>query len=170
MQRLLQLTIDMTDNALHAVCGEPFIRECQEELLIAVELSEKDNEKADVKKIHQNIDYCVENNIEIWYPIGSVFTKIQFESGNCKKPTYYFNKLYVPFNDERVLVKPKGNYAILNHKGSYESLPLSYEKLRTYIVEKKRSVIGSVYEHEMLNFMATCNSNGYVIQIAVQIE
>lgn len=170
MQKLLQSTIDMTDHALHAVCGEPFIRECVKEILMAVELSQKDDEKSDVKKIYQNINYCVEHNIEIGYPIGSVFTKTQFESGYCKKPAYYFNNLYGPCNDERALIKPKGTYAMINHQGSYENLLVSYEKLRTYIAQNNRTVIGNVYEYEMLSFMATGDSNGYVIQIAVQIE
>lgn len=170
MQRLLQSTIDMTDHALHAVCGEPFIKECEEEALVAVELSENDNEKVEVKKIYQNINYCVEHNIEIWYTFGSIFTKTQLESGNYKKPAYYFNKLYGACNDERVMVKPKGNYAMINHKGSYESLPVSYEKLKTYIAQNDRTVIGNAYEHELLSFMATGDPDGYVIQIAIQIE
>jgi hypothetical protein len=35
-----------------------------------------------------------------------------------------------------------------------------YEKLKNYIAENSRTVVGNAYELELLSFMATADSNG----------
>jgi effector-binding domain-containing protein len=67
-------------------------------------------------------------------------------------PDYYSNKISYKHNSELLYIKPKGNYLIMNHKGSYESLPASYEKLKSYIAASNLTITGNAYEYELLSY------------------
>lgn len=169
MQRLLQSTFNMTQTALQAVCKVPAIEEGNEEYLMTVALSSQGIEKEDVKKIGDHFDYCAVHHIEYEYPVSTIITKSHLEQGIYDKPDYFFNKLRHKYNDERVHVKPKGQYAIINHKGSYGSLPASYEILHNFIVQQHMTIIGNAYEQEVLSYLSVGNSADYVINIAIQV-
>ena len=57
---------------------------------------------------------------------------------------------------------------MLNHKGSYETLCHSYSVLKDYIKKTGLQITGNSYEHELLNYLATGESDNYVIEISIQ--
>lgn len=170
MQKLLQSTFDMTEDALNVVCNVPIIKECDEEYLIAVALSSKGIEKEDVRKIGEHFDYCSTHHIEYEYPVGSIISKDHLRKGIYDKPNYFFNKLIGSLEDERVHIKPKGQYAIICHKGSYGMLPKAYKILCNYIKEQHMIIIGNAYEQEILSYLAVKDSAEYIIRISIQVD
>ena len=168
MQRLLKGAIDNTDRALHVNCGEPWVEECEEEYFIAVRLSKEGGEKDHVRKIYGIFDYCDEHHIEYDFYIGAIICKTNLEEG-FYDPDYYCNKISHKHNGELLYIKPKGKYVIMNHKGSYESLPASYEKLKSYITDSNLAITGNAYEYDLLSYIAVGDPEKYVIQIAIQI-
>lgn len=170
MQKLLQSTFDMTEDALNVVCNVPIIKECDEEYLIAVALSSKGIEKEDVRKIGEHFDYCSTHHIEYEYPVGSIISKDHLRKGIYDKPDYFFNKLIGSLEDERVHIKPKGQYAIICHKGSYGMLPKAYKILCNYIKEQHMIIIGNAYEQEILSYLAVKDSAEYIIRISIQVD
>ncbi len=173
MERLLQATYDMIENALHVVCNVPFIEEFDEEYLITVALSSEGIEKEDVKKMGEHFDYCAVHHIEYEYPVGAIISKSHLIQGIYDKPDYFFNKLTNKLtdrlNDGRVHIRPKGKYAVINHKGSYGMLPKSYKILCNYITEQHMTIMGNAYEQEILSYLAIKNSDEYVIRITIQV-
>ncbi|MCR8658650.1 MerR family transcriptional regulator [Paenibacillus endoradicis] len=168
MQRLLQGAIDNTQRALQVNCGEPWIEECEEEYFIAVKLSKDSSEKDHVRKIYQIFDYCDEHNIDYDFPIGSIINKTSLEEG-VYDPDYYCNKISYRHNNKLLYIKPQSKYLIMNHKGSYESIPASYKKLMSYIADNNLTITGDSYEYELLSYLAVGDPDKYVIQIAIQI-
>lgn len=168
MQRLLQGAIDNTDRALHVNYGEPWVEACEEEFFLAVKLSKENGEKDHVRKIYRIFDYCDEHNIEYDFPIGSIICKTNLEEG-IYDPDYYCNKIGYKHNTDLLYIKPKGKYVIMIHKGSYESLPASYEKLKSYITANHMTITGNAYEYELLSYLAVGDPEKYVIQISIQI-
>lgn len=169
MQRLLQGAIDNTELALHVECGRPWVEECEEEYFIAVRLSKDGGEKDHVKKIYKIFDYCDEHQIDYDFPIGAIICKTSVEDG-VYDPDYYTNKINYKHKCELLHIKPKGTYCIMNHKGPYEALPESYEKLKSYIASNNLSIMGNAYEYELLSYLAVGDPDKYVIQIAIQIH
>ncbi len=173
MERLLQTTYDMVENALNVECYIPSIEELDEEYLITVALTSEGIEKQDVQRMGEHYIYCTVHQIAYEYPVGTIITKSHIEQGIYNKPDYYFNKLTDrltdSINNERVHIRPKGKYAVINHKGSYGSLPESYEILCNYIKEQHMTVVGNSYEQEILTYLAIKNSDEYIIRIAIQI-
>lgn len=170
MGKLLQATYNMTENAMNVVCNVPFIQELEEEYLITVALSGEGIEKEDVKNMGEHFDYCADHHIEFTYPSGIIISKDHLEREIYDKPEFFFNKLVKKQKGDKVHVKPKGKYVIMNHKGGYDMLPKSYEILAKYMKENQLSIIGNAYEQDILSYLAVEDPSDYIIQIAIQIE
>ena len=170
MERLLQTIYEMTKNALQVVCDVPFIQEFEKEYLITVALSPEGIEKEDVKNMGEHFDYCADHHIEYTYPSGIIIGKDHLERGIYNKPEFFFNKLLKKQKGEKVHVKPKGKYAVINHKGGYDMLPKSYVALVNYIKENRLSIIGDAYEQEILSYLSVEDPSDYIIQIAIQVD
>lgn len=173
MQRLLQKTIDMTNHAIHTTCGQPKIEECEEEYLIAVKLPRQDSEKKCLSKISDLYKYCLNHCLIDAWPTGIIISKNSLETYEqielFKNADYFFCKIDYRYDSEWLYIKPKGKYAVIDHKGSYESMPATYEKLKDYITEKNLSIIGNAYEFELLGCIAVGDPEKYVIKIAIQV-
>ncbi|BBI33555.1 MerR family transcriptional regulator [Cohnella abietis] len=168
MNSLLLGAIHNTDLALHATYGEPWVEECEEQYFIATRLSKESGEKDYARKIAAIFDYCKEHHIDYDFPIGSIISKSHVEEG-VYDPDYFCNRISVKHEGELLYIKPKGKYMVMNHKGSHESLPASYEKLKTYIADSDFVITGDAYEYELLSYLAVGDPDKYVIQIAIQI-
>lgn len=171
MQRLLQNTINITDQAIHMTCGEPKIEECEEEYLIAVKLPLHDSKERHLK-ISDLYKYCMNHGLIDALPSGIIISKNTLEngfSGLFEKATHFFCKIDYRYDVEWLYIKPKGTYAVIAHKGTYESMPASYEKLKDYMAKKDLSIVGNAYEFELLGYMAVGDPEKYVLKIAIQV-
>ena len=86
------------------------------------------------------------------------------------KESWYFSRVDRQYGGERFFQKPAGSYAIIEHRGSYESMDDSYEALKAYIAEQGLRICGHAYEHELLSYFAVPDPSEYVIQISIQVE
>ena len=102
-------------------------------------------------------------------PFGAIISRENLEKGYYKE-SWYFSRVGRQYDGERFFLKPKGAYAILEHKGSYESMDSSYEKLKDFIKKQGFSICGNAYEHELLSYFAVPDPGEYVIQICIQVE
>lgn len=171
MQKLLQRTIDMTTKAVYLKRDNPWIENCKKEFFIAMPIpeEEKQNEKKRIMIICEHIQYCKENHYGDEFLVGTIIKKEHLEKDNYLED-YYASKLEKEVESKYFYEKPAGIYAMLEHRGSYEALPISYQRLKTYIKENNFEIIGNAYEHELLNHLGAKNPKEYVIELAIQIK
>lgn len=171
MQRLIQNLLQRAALAQGVTCGLPLVRQFEEEYFVTVSLSSKeemtDHQRA--KKIHEHKLYCKQHGIREEFPLGSIVLKEHLLAGIYTED-YYFTKLDHQIQSSRLYHKPAGLYAVIYHKGSYETLHESYECLMDFIGQNHYTVTGNACEHELLNYLAVGNSNQYIIQISVPIR
>lgn len=170
MQKLLVSTIQMTNDALDASYGEPSIETCEEEYFIVMKLPEPKNDRELLKRIRDHFEYCNQKNFYCELPIGCIVSKNKLEDGYYNIPDYYSNKIDIPQDSERLHIKPKGKYAVLFHKGAYDELTSSYEKLTKFILENDLIISGNAYEKDMLSYLAVGNPEQFVIKISIQVD
>jgi len=63
-----------------------------------------------------------------------------------------------------------GNYAYIYHKGSYQSLPESHQKLKKYIVTSGYRATGLAVEQYLMNALAVSNEDDYLIEIQIPVD
>ena len=169
IHRLMRNTIELTKHALRAEYNVPFLQECPEEYFIAMPFSTEyeDYERNQSETIKALLEYLEANLLGEEYPLGSIILKDNLRFDEYKED-YYCSKLSSPIQNPLLFVKPAGTYAMLTHKGSYETLSQSYNILKDYIKKSGLQITGNSYEHELLNYLATGRSENYVIEISIQ--
>lgn len=171
VQRLIANTRERTKKGIAAVCGQPRVEHCPEEYLIVVHIDSKEQgaTKNHMPKIRDHFQFCDAHMVGDELPFGAIIEQKNLEKGWYKE-SWYFSRVDRQYEGERFFLKPAGQYAIIEHRGSYESMDDSYEKLKAYLAEQGLRICGHAYEHELLSYFAVPDPSGYVIQICIQVE
>ncbi|NMM64970.1 MerR family transcriptional regulator [Clostridium sp. P21] len=112
-----------------------------------------------------------ELQIDFENPICSIITQEALMLGNYKKTAYFGIKIPEDFKGDVInkFERPYGTYASTYHKGSYDSMYLSYERLIKGIKEQGYSVCGNAYEMDLLSTLTNANSDEYLKLIYIQV-
>ncbi|WP_339224099.1 MerR family transcriptional regulator [Paenibacillus sp. FSL H8-0332] len=167
MQGILGSAIKMTESTLEASQNVPCVEECDVEYFIATPLEVGDEKDYSVK-LSEHRGYCEERSIQHEFPIWSILNKESFESGDISW-AYVANKLKVPIIDEKMIKKPKGLYAIMNHKGSYDTISETCFVIQNYIKREGMKICGDVYTVDLINYFSEANPDSYIIRVSVQV-
>jgi DNA-binding transcriptional MerR regulator len=169
MINILQNTINTTDKAVQEYSSEPRIEEQDEQYLLAVNLSRDENEKDRIAKIFEQYKYCLGQGISQTLPAGFIIEKSNLEKNIFDNPDFYFCEIS-SLNDDLLLhTKPKGRYAVINHRGSYDNIVSSAEKLVEFIRVNGLAITGDAYVFELLGFLAVGDENKYLVKIAIGV-
>ncbi|GAA0125502.1 MerR family transcriptional regulator [Clostridium sp. CTA-19] len=145
-----------------------YIKKCEEEYLILSDLSSSSQNEIMMDVINF-VKYCDENNIYDGYPIGAIVRKSDVENEKFNILSKLFIKLDNKINNNKLFVKPRGEYVCINHKGDYESTYKSYEKILKFIKENNYKIIGDSYENTLLDFFALKNEKEYLTEIMIRV-
>ena len=171
IHRQMSNTMALTRQALQLEYNKPYLRESPEEYFIAMPFStDSDNYESNISAtVVRLLNYFHENMAGEEFPLGTIILKDNLCRDSFQKD-YYCRRISSPVPDPLLFIKPAGTYALINHKGSYETIAKSYQMLKAYIKESGRSITGNAYEHELLNYLATGQAENYVIEISIQVE
>lgn len=81
-----------------------------------------------------------------------------------------FLELDSPIDSIPLITRPAGEYLCTFHKGSYETLSDTREKLLEYAAENCMAVTGYIYERQLINRFITDDINEYITELSIAIE
>ncbi|MDP4095695.1 MerR family transcriptional regulator [Paenibacillus sp. P96] len=169
MQSLLKDAIEMTELAKGELYDRPSMEECEEEYFIVTRLEQGDGDPEFAHKLTEHRNYCENHFIDYEFPIWTILSKDRLESEDYY-PDYIANKLKTQVWGEKQISKPKGLYAVVNHRGSYETMSETYSLLKRFIKDNGMAVGGNAYTVDLLSYFTEKNPNDYVIQISVEVS
>lgn len=169
MQSFLDGAINMTENAIKSFLDTPLLEECEAEHFIATYFEQGGGDKEFARKLSEHRNYCDKHFIEHDFPICTILRKDRFISGDYY-PDYIANMLKSPIQEEKMITKPKGLYVVMDHKGSYESIPETYSVINKYIEINGKFICGDVYMIDLLNYFSEINPENYIIRISVEVS
>lgn len=171
MNRLLENAVTLTKEALTKPYHKPILQYCEEEYFIATKLDKEETLSYydEIYYINNHFSYCEENHIYNEYPIGVIVLMDTLAKEQCYE-SYYTSKLEKPISNERLFVKPKGNYVSILHQGNYDTRDKAYLILFDYIRRNHLTICGNGYEQELISYLAVEDINNLVMQISIQVE
>ena len=171
MQRFLRRTVEVTENALHAVYGQPQLQHCGEEYLIAHAIPEGgDATLVDaIGRMREHQEYLNQRQLGEEYQMGSIILKENLEQG-LHFDSFYYTKVYEWMDNERLQIKPEGDYVVMLHKGSFVEMNAAYNQMFDYIKEQGLTICGNGYEYNMVDGLAAGNMDGFITQISIQVS
>lgn len=149
-----------------------------------IEFAKKDNEiymlepcvEKDEKSYMQSfISICnrsKELQIDFENPIYNIISKQALIKGDYKNTAYFAIKIPEDFTGDVVnkFERPGGIYASTYHKGSYDTMHVSYERLLRGINEQGYEVCGNAYEMDLLSTLTNTDCDEYLKLISIQVS
>ncbi|MGL4570804.1 MAG: MerR family transcriptional regulator [Clostridium sp.] len=148
---------------------DPYIKEAQEEYYVKLDVKDSSNEGIMLSVIDL-IKESVNEEIYCGYNIGAMVSRdniIRGEYSNITKITMRVDRKISKCN---LIIKERGTYAIINHKGNYEDTYNSYEKLLKYIKDNGYKIVSDSYENSLLEMFALENEEEYLTEICIKVE
>lgn len=168
MQGILGSAIQMTEKTMDMIRSVPSIEECEVEYFIATPLEGSDDKEYSVK-LSEHRAYCEKNAIQHEFPLWTLMSQTSFESGMASLG-FVASKLKWPIEDKKMITKPQGCYAIMDHRGSYDTLYETCTVLKKYIQHKGMKVCGNAYTMDLINYFTEQNPDSYVIRVSVEVS
>lgn len=169
MQTFLQGAVEMSETNRKERINEPLVLECEGEYFIATRLDKNNNVDHEyTKRLSEHRSYCDLHFINHEFPVTTIMSKANFEASDYY-PSFVANKLMTPIVNNKVIHRPAGLYAVMDHKGSYETMKNTYAKLKQFVVDNQLSINGDVYEVDLLNYLTEKNTDNFVIRISVSV-
>ncbi|MHA6483270.1 MerR family transcriptional regulator [Paenibacillus sp. strain BS8-2] len=167
MHRLLQDAIDMTGIGNEEFISQPIIRRYDAEYLIMTKLEES-GDKEFASKLSEHRSYCEQLEADHGFAIWCIIGQKRFMSGDFDPESIAY-RLAEPVQTDRFGKKPAGLYVVMDHKGTYESAPNTFEIIKTFIDTNELQVKGDAYSVDLLNYYSEKNPENFLLRMMVRI-
>lgn len=149
---------------------EPYFEKCDPTYILTSNV-ESDDYKKIMGKIIEFINHCKDKDgFDNGNPIGGIIQKEDILSGRFNN----IKAIYIMIDSKSIIddasVKPKGIYARINHRGSYDTTNVSYKKLIDFIEKSGYEIIGDAYEDELIGYLSVESQEEYLIELSIQVQ
>lgn len=171
MQRLLKRSIQTTEYALTEEYYKPRLVTCEEEYLIITKVAHPNEQSFSEMISHWRDHFMHQEERNLWeeYGMGYIILQETLEKGQYFE-SYYYTRIHSKREDERLQIRPAGQYVTMLHKGTYGTLPQSYAIIKDFIRQQGLEICGNSYEYELVSYLATQEMKDYIMQISVQVR
>ena len=88
----------------------------------------------------------------------------------CFVENYYFNPVQELQEDERMLIKPAGEYAVCYYQGELEDLELAFRHFLDEVERQGYELCGDVYEDDMVEDLLLSQTALSVARLTARVE
>ena len=171
MEQMLDHVAEWTAWGMSAPNDQPEMQfQEQESLLVTrLKLGEGEAISSSVARIAEHFALLNRMGVVNRYPLGSIILKEQALAGS-ELESYYFTPAPDGFRGENVLEKPAGNYAVVFHRGGFDSFSQAYQALLAYIKKQGLLILGDAYVRDVVSYLASQKEEKFIVQISIQVE
>ncbi len=166
----LEETIVFTNKGIGADYNRIILEEQEEEYIIRSALLKEESNKDYIKWMLEFTSFINSTQSKDTSFVGTMLSKENIANSNYNNYSYFFAKTDNKHILSSIALKPKGLYAVAYHRGSYETMYKTYDKLLNFLEKNHLSMGEFAYEEYLLDEVAVKSENDYITQITVAVE
>lgn len=169
LRSFLSTKVQLTENALCVETGVVLMENLPaEEYLIITPYNDTDDDKKIAKAITEHLNFC--HNMDVYgaYTIGCMIPVEKIPTEEYYNYSHFYTKLNKDEYPAANYRKSTGNYAVIYHKGGFETAHLDYSKLMEYIKSHRYTTVDYFYEDVILDELSMEGYDNYVLKISIQ--
>ncbi|PBI40969.1 MerR family transcriptional regulator [Clostridioides difficile] len=172
IQALMESTISFTKNACNIDANTIILKEHEEEYLVKTPIIYKEQFLGDEEEnfLYECINFMDNYELSDDGTIGSIIKGEDIINKDFESYSYLFTKVNKEYKKYPVSIKAKGLYVTAYHKGSYETIYKTYEKLLNFFNQNNLCMGDFVYEEYLLYDISVRDSNEYLTQISAEVK
>lgn len=172
IKALMESTISFTKKACNIDANTITLKEYEEEYLVKTNLIYKEPFIGDDDEnfLYECINFMDSYDLGDDGMIGSIIKGEDIMNRDFESYSYLFTKVNKDYKKYPTSIKPKGLYVTAYHKGSYETINKTYEKLLEFFNQNNLYMGDFVYEEYLLYDISVRDSNEYLTQISAEVK
>ncbi|NJI80800.1 MerR family transcriptional regulator [Clostridioides difficile] len=172
IKALMESTISFTKKACNIDANTITLKEHEEEYLVKTNLIYKEHFIGDDDEnfLYECINFMDSYDLGDDGMIGSIIKGEDIMNRDFESYSYLFTKVNKDYKKYPTSIKPKGLYVTAYHKGSYETINKTYEKLLEFFNQNNLYMGDFVYEEYLLYDISVRDSNEYLTQISAEVK
>lgn len=169
VKQMMQTKIELTKKATQIDHTKIELKELQEDYLI---LSDKLDSSDDLKFFNALLEFLKDDELghATLYSIGTMISQENLLNQEYTKYTYFYSPVTDKTRSRMLFLKPKGKYVVAYHKGSFEEVSQTYERMLEFIKENQLQIAGYAYEELLLDEVSVKGYENYMTQIRIHVE
>ncbi|WP_278599728.1 MerR family transcriptional regulator [Clostridium tertium] len=169
IQKLLEVKLNLIEVGINST-SELVLEEKEEEYIVLSNPVNETEDDYDIETYTEHIKYCIDNDLDYGYPVGSIINKENLINRRFDKYSYYFSKVIEKKKYKDLVLKPKGLYLVGYSHGYYDKVYKAYEKMIKYIEENNLRINGYSYEEVLIDEIASSIGDDFVIKISIKVD
>lgn len=169
IQKLLEVKLNLIEVGINST-SELVLEEKEEEYIVLSNPVNETEDDYDIETYTEHIKYCIDNDLDYGYPVGSIINKENLINRRFDKYSYYFSKVIEKKKYKDLVLKPKGLYLVAYSHGYYDKVYKVYEKMIKYIEENNLRINGYSYEEVLIDEIASSIGDDFVIKISIKVD
>ncbi|WP_285769260.1 MerR family transcriptional regulator [Peribacillus sp. SI8-4] len=170
MQKIIETKISLTEKALCIDDSQITLRPEEEEWLYLSGSILNSSDAEFLKATSDFLDFCHENEFYSGFPIGAMISKEKIIGGDHDNYSFLYTKGIAAADPLAFHAKPKGLYVVAYHKGSYEHISETYEKIIRFMEHENLNIKSFAYEEYILDEVSVKGYENYLTEIKVEVE
>lgn len=168
-KEILKSQVNIINSSYKVNVNEFSIENHDEEYFLSCRTVEKPTDKDIYEMIKDNFNeynsiYNMNNNIYSLISIENRKDKYEYTH------EYFMKEIDKKIDSSKLLIKPKGLYLIGYHKGYYDTIENTYEKIIQYAFENNLSIEKYSYTKEIIDDLTTTTKDNFLIKIIVHVN
>lgn len=170
MQKLIHQKKLITESAAQAFTDAITVEKKEKEYFVITEILPLVNDKQTAILIAEHVQYCQDHGIYSPHSIGGMISLEEVKAGNIENYKYFYTQIEKPLQNVSIWEKEAGLYLTACHKGGYETVLETYQKLIQYAEEQSLIITPYFYEDVLLDELSVKGYENYILKISIKIK
>ena len=128
-----------------------------------------------IRAMSEHSEFCREVAKVSKFPVGRVIKDLDLIGGEGLVFGQQISSWISPPKDpellgDRLIIKPKGNYAVILHQGGMDTIAASHASLIKFIETNRLQILSPIFELDMNTYLMSKSKEDYLIHISVLVE
>ena len=119
--------------------------------------------------LRDHFSYCEKRGFCARFQTGEIILKENALRQNFVE-SYYFNPIDQPVPDERLFIKPDGEYAVYYQQGNYEQLSEMYSIFLEMLQKEGYELDGDLFEDDVIDYFSAADPDKYIFKLSAKVR
>ena len=161
----------MKENTLFAVTHDHediCVRDYPKEILLCSDNLENTTSKNFASFMEEYIRFCTQHNVLVLESVGCMLTIENIQKKEYQNFSHLFMKIEKDIQ-KKIKIRPAGSYLCAWHKGPYDTIHETYEKMLSYAKKHQLTLGNYAYEEYLIADFAQKDHHQYVTYIRMDL-
>ena len=171
MRMALEQSVDACVEGAKCQYGVLEVRQMPEEYLIAspTRYTKMPDEETFLRTFRNHLKYCEQKELSTRLQAGEIIP-LERARRRCFVESHYFNPVQGRVEDERLYIKPAGEYAVYYHQGELEDLEVAFHLFVDEVERQGYQLCGDVYEDDLVEELLLSQTALSVARLTARVE